>query len=250
MSVARFQKGAVRNMRRRDFVKGILAASAAAKALAAEQATPAATPVAQHTLPPPEPVAPGPTPWMRGLTDVKPLQLSTLVPDAVAQTDAHFFNAQQTATLRRLCAVLMPPMKGFPGALDAGAPEFLDFLIGASPRSRRQMYLEGLDWLDGEANRKFAVPFAKVTDAQADALIRPWLRTWMAEQGPTELHAGFINQAHSDIRTATANSQVWNEAARAGGYRSSGVDLYWYPVDPNMNRDPAEQMSNGAPGNV
>jgi hypothetical protein len=232
-------------MRRRDFVKGILAASAAAKALGAQQAAP---PVAQHTLPPPEPVAPGPTPWMRGLTDVKPLQLSELVPDAVAQTDAHFFNSQQTATLRRLCAVLMPPLKGFPGALDAGAPEFLDFLVGVSPRPRRQMYLDGLDWLDGEANRKFAVPFAKVTDAQADALIRPWLRTWMAEQGPRELHAGFINQAHSDIRTATTNSQGWNERARAGGYRSSGVDLYWYPVDPNMNRESAEQLSNGAPG--
>jgi hypothetical protein len=227
-------------MRRRDFVKGILAASAAAKALGAEQATQAAAPAAQHVLPPPEPVAPGPTPWMRGLTDVKPLELSTLVPDAVAQTDAHFFNAQQTATLRRLCALLMPPLKGFPGALDAGAPEFLDFLVGASPRPRRQLYLDGLDWLDEEAMRKFAVSFAKATDAQADALIRPWLRTWMGERPPTELHADFINQAHSDIREATTNSQGWNEAARAGGYRSSGLDLYWYPVDPNMNRDAAE----------
>ena len=234
-------------MRRRDFVKGILAASAAAKALGAQQATPAAPPVAQHTLPPPEPVAPGPTPWMRGLTDVKPLQLSALVPDSVAQTDAHFFHPQHTATLRRLCAVLMPPLKGFPGALDAGAPEFLDFLVGASPRPRRQMYLDGLDWLDGEARRKFAVPFAQVTDAQADALIRPWLRTWMGEQPPTELHAGFINQAHSDIRAATINSQGWSEAARAAGHRSNGVDLYWYPVDPNMNRDSAKQVSNGAP---
>jgi hypothetical protein len=184
---------------------------------------------------------------MRGLTDVKPLQLSTLVPDAVAQTDAHFFNTQQTATLRRLCALLMPPLKGFPGALDAGAPEFLDFLVGASPRPRQQLYLEGLNWLDEEAKRKFGVPFAKTTDAQADALIRPWLRTWMGEQPPTEPHAGFINQAHSDIRTATTNSQGWSEAARAGGYRSSGLDLYWYPVDPNMNRDSAKLQSNGAP---
>jgi len=232
------------SMRRRDFVKGILAASAAAKALGAQQAAPAVAPVAQHVLPPPEPVAPGPTPWMRGLTDVKPLELSTLVPDAVAQTDAHFFNAQQTGTLRRLCALFMPPMKGFPGALDAGAPEFLDFLVGASPRGTQQMYLEGLDWLDEQAMSKFNATFAKATDAQADAVIRPWLRTWMGEQLPTELHAGFINQAHSDIRTATANSQGWSEAARAAGYRSSGVDLYWYPVDPNMNRDSAEPLRN------
>jgi len=107
------------------------------------------------------------------------------------------------------------------------------------------MYLVELDWLDEEAKRKFAVPFAKATDVQADALIRPWLRSWMGEQPPTALHAGFINQAHSDIRTATINSQSWSEAARAAGHRSNGVDLYWYPVDPNMNRDSAEQVSNG-----
>jgi hypothetical protein len=227
-------------MRRRDFVKGILAASAAARAMGAQQATPATQatpPVAPHAMPPAAPVAPGPVPWMRGLMDVKPLDLGTLVPDAVAQDDAHFFNALETATLRRLCALLMPPLKGNPGALEAGTPEFLDFLIGASPRHRQQLYLAGLDRLDAEAKHKFAIAFASVTDAQADALIRPWLRTWMVEQLPTEVYAAFINQAHSDIRTATVNSQAWNESARAAGNRFNGVDLYWYPVDPNMRRD-------------
>src|ERR1700733_15620532 len=140
-------------MRRRDFVKGILAATAAARAMEAQQATPAtpSAPTPPQTLPPAAPVAPGPTPWMTGLMEVKPLELTTLVPDAVAQADAHFFNQQQSATLRRLCEVLLPPLKGLPGALDAGAPEFLDFLIGASPRQRQQMYLSGLDWLDAEA---------------------------------------------------------------------------------------------------
>jgi hypothetical protein len=233
-------------MRRRDFVKGILAASAAARAMGAQQATPAAPPAAPHVMPPAAPVAPGPVPWMRGLLDVKPLDLGTLVPDAVAQDDAHFFNALETATLRRLCALLMPPLKGNPGALDAGTPEFLDFLIGASPRQRQQLYLAGLDRLDAEAKHKFAVAFAGTTDAQADALIRPWLRTWMVEQLPTEVYAAFINQAHSDIRAATINSQAWSEAARAAGHRSNGVDLFWYPVDPNMRRDTPTPMRASA----
>ena len=227
-------------MRRRDFVKGILAASASAKALAAQQATGAAQaspPTAAHTMPAPGPVAPGPVPWMRGLMEVKPLQLSTLVPDTVAQTDAHFFNEQQTATMRRLCEVLMPSLKGYPGALDAGTPEFLDFLIGVSPRYRKQMYLSGLDWLDAEAQRRFFTAFAKMTNLQADALIRPWLRTWMTDHPPTEEHAEFVNAAHTDIRTATINSQAWNDAARARGRNSTGVDLYWYPVDPDVHRD-------------
>jgi hypothetical protein len=224
-------------MQRRDFVKGILAASAAARGMAAQQAAPTAQAAAPHAMPPTGPVAPGPVPWMRGLMEVKPLELSTLVPDAVAQTDAHFFNTAQTATLDRLCAVLMPPLRGNPGAVDAGTPEFLDFLIGASPRRQQQMYLAGLDWLDAEAKRKFAVPFAKITDAQADELIRPWLRTWMTDHPPTELHAAFINQAHTDIRTATVNSQAWSDASRTAGHGGTGVDLYWYPVDPDVHGD-------------
>jgi hypothetical protein len=236
-------------MRRRDFVKGILAASASARALAAQQATAAAqasSQTAPHTMPPPGPVAPGPVPWMRGLMEVKPLELNTLVPDSVAQTDAHFFGEQQTATLRRLCEMLMPPLKGYPGALDAGTPEFLDFLIGVSPRDRKQMYLSGLDWLNAEAQRMFFTEFAKTTNLQADALIRPWLRTWMTDHPPTEEHAAFVNAAHSDIREATINSQAWNEAARAAGHRSTGLDLYWYPVDPDVHREFATAVGSAA----
>ena len=237
-------------MRRRDFVKGILAASAAAGAMGAQQATPATPllpPSPPQTLPPAGPVAPGPTPWMTGLMEVKPLQLATLVPDAVAQADAHFFAAQQTLSLRRLCDVLLPPLKGFPGALDAGAPEFLDFLIGASPRQRQQMYLAGLDWLDAEARRKFAVPFARATDAQADELIRPWLRAWMSDHPPPESNARFINLVHLDIRMATVNSQVWSEAKLAAEGEVPGLDLYWYPVDPDVHREAARVLRNSAP---
>ncbi len=227
-------------MRRRDFVKGILAASASAKALAAQQVTAAAqaSPLTTaHTLPPPGPVAPGPVPWMRGLMEVKPLALNAMVPDAVAQTDTHFFNSPQAATLHRLCEVLMPPLEGYPGALDSGTPEFLDFLIGVSPRDRRQLYQSGLDWLESEAQRMFFTAFAKTTNLQADALIRPWLRVWMTDHPPTEEHAAFVNAAHTDIRTATINSPAWSDAARAKGRASTGVDLYWYPVDPDVHRD-------------
>jgi hypothetical protein len=225
-------------MRRRDFVKGILAASAAARALPAQQtATQAAQAAAPQALPTAAPIAPGPVPWMRGLMEVKPLQLGTLVPDAVAQTDVHFFNPQQTAALRRLCALLMPALNGYPGALDTATPEFLDFLISVSPQDRKQMYLEGLDWLDDEAHRLFFLDFAKTSDIQADAVIRPWLRAWMTDHPPTEPRARFVSLAHDDIRTATVNSQAWSEASQAAGSVDTGLDLYWYPVDPNVQRE-------------
>jgi hypothetical protein len=184
---------------------------------------------------------------MTGLMEVKPLQLATLVPDAVARADAHFFSSQQTLTLRRLCEVLVPPLKGFPGALDAGAPEFLDFLIGASPRERQQMYLSGLDRLDAEARRKFAAPFAKATNAQADELIRPWLRAWLSDHPPPEPYARFMNLAHQDIRMATVNSQAWSEAKLAAEGEVPGLDLYWYPVDPDMHREAARPLRNAGP---
>src|ERR1700733_5869819 len=109
-------------MQRRDFVKAMMAASMTARAALGQQtAAPAA--------PPPPPQAPGPLPWMRGLVEAKSLPVGQFTADAIAQADAHFFSPDQFATLRRLGEILQPPYKGYPGATEAGVPEFLDFLI-------------------------------------------------------------------------------------------------------------------------
>ncbi len=168
--------------------------------------------------------------------EVKPLPITPLVPDAVAQTNANFFSQQQLSTLRRLSEILLPPLKGYPGAADAGAPEFLDFLIGVSPADRQQMYQSGLDRLDAEAKQHFGVPFTEVKKSQADQLLQPWMKTWMNDHPPTEPYAHFINVAHSDIRTATINSQAWSKAANATGQRNEGMGLYWHPIDPDIHR--------------
>jgi hypothetical protein len=220
-------------MRRRDFVKAIVAATATAKTTLGQQT---ATPVAPST-PPPTPTAPGPVPWMRGLMEVKPLSITSIVPDAVAQTNALFFTEEQLATLRRLSEVLMPPLKGYPGANEAGTPEFIDFLIGVSPADRQQIYRSGLDRLNAEAKQNFGADFAALEKTQADQLIRPWLKTWMTDHPPTEPYAHFINIAHSDIRTATINSQAWSEAAIRKGQQAPDVGLYWFPVDPDIHRE-------------
>ena len=75
------------------------------------------------------------------------------------------------------------------------------------------MYRSGLERLNAEAHKQFGVPFAQVNAQQADALLRPWLRTWMEDHPPAEPFARFINVAHEDIRTATMNSQLWSIAA-------------------------------------
>lgn len=221
-------------MQRRDFVKAIVAASMTARSMFGQQA--AGTQVAPST-PPPTPVAPGPVPWMRGLMEVKPLPMTPLVPDVVAQTNAHFFTDQQMTTLRRLSEILLPPLNGYPGATTAGTPEFLDFLIGVSPLDRQQMYQSGLDRLNTEAKQHFGVTFAEIQPTQADQLLRPWLKTWMADHPPTEPYAHFINIAHSDIRTATINSQAWSEADNAAGQHEPDVGLYWFPIEPDIYRE-------------
>lgn len=204
----------------------------------AQQAPASAAAAQQAPIPLPRaPLAPGPVPWMEGLMELKPLSIAQLVPDAIAQTRTHFFTEAEMATLRRFCEILMPPLKGHPGATEAGTPEFLDFLIGTSPAERQEMYRAGLDRLDSESREKFGAAFDQATAQQADKIIRPWLRTWMPDHPPAEGFARFINLAHSDIRLATENSQAWCDAELAAGLPGPRMDAYWYPVDPDMRRE-------------
>jgi len=231
------------SMRRRDFVKAMVAASASAKTVLGQQSTTPVAPSVPPAVPSTAATAPGPVPWMRGLMEVKPLSIGSTVADAVARTDAYFFNEAQLATLRRLSDILMPPLRGFPGAKEAGTAEFLDFLIGVSPAHRQQMYQSGLDRLDAEAKQRFDVAFSNVDSTQADQLIRPWLRTWMIDHPPTEAYARFINIAHSDIRTATINSEVWCKARQ----QAPEMELYWFPVDPDIHREGPASVRRSAP---
>ena len=78
----------------------------------------------------------------------------------------------ELATLRKLSGILMPPLNGYPGALEAGAPEFIDFLIGISPPDRQQMYQSGLDRLNKEAKKAFGVQFTELSEVQVGQLLR------------------------------------------------------------------------------
>lgn len=233
-------------MQRRDFVKAFMAATVAARAAIAQQAAPPSTVTQQAPVVPRTPAAPGPVPWMEGLKEMGPLPVMPLVPDAVAETKTGFFTGVQMATLRRLCEILMPPMRGNPGAVECGTPEFLDFFAGASPADRQEVYRAGLDRLEAESKREFGVAFADVSAGQADKLIRPWLRTWMPDHPPTEGFAHFINLAHSEIRFATANSQLWNDVRVEAGKPPAETDVYWYPVDPDLQRHPLESARRPA----
>ena len=208
-------------MLRRDFVRAVVSASLAPRLLLSQQ-TPSAAP------PPPAPV-----PWTLGLNPKTPLP-QTRTADEIAEADRRFFTPLQLVALTRLCGVLLPPLGNKPGALEAGTPLFLDFLIGSSAAARQIVYTSGLTWLDGHSQAIYKHRFADLDDTQAGAILKPWLRTWMNDHPPTEPHADFINIVRDDVRTATLNSKAWSDA-RSGELPAEGATaLYWAPIEPEL----------------
>lgn len=210
-------------MLRRDFVRAAFSFFFVTKLARAQQ-------VANPAPPPPAPV-----PWTLGLNDEIPLP-QTVTADAAAESEVRFFSVLEMQTLTRLSDLLMPPLANKPGAVAAQTPQFLDFLIGSSPEPRRKVYTGGLDWLEAQARSKYRKPFAELNDAEAGALVSPWLRTWMTDHPPTEAHADFINIAQDDIRQATVNSTAWDETVTLGADERTEVELYWSPIEPDLHR--------------
>ncbi len=198
-------------MRRRGFVKA-LAAIPAAPALFGQQPAPA---------PPATPVRPP--------SDELPI-LTPSTPDTAAEMIPRFFTAEQFSALRRLSDILMPAMNGAAGALDAKAPEFLDFLVGQSPADRQHIYVSGLDALNTQSKKRFGQTFAGLDAAQAESLLVSLRQPWTFGE-PADPIANFLRVAKQDVRTATVNSHEYSAANSSGGRRSNGGGLYWLPLD-------------------
>jgi hypothetical protein len=209
----------IRLMKRRRFVTALVAAPAAAPALFAQQPAPPASPA----------VGPPAAARGRGAPAAQDTKLEVVGPDNVAEPETRFFTATQFAALRKLSDLLMPALRGNPGALDAAAPEFLDFLIGVSPADRQSLYRNGLDALNARAKKQFNKNFADLDAAQCDAILKPLLVPvpWTYEP-PKDPLQRFMSTAHDDIRTATRNSREWNTS----GGRRAGAQLFWNPIDP------------------
>ena len=168
-------------MKRRRFIQTVAAAPAIA--------IPATAPVAQSAVPRPQ-------------TEAPKFELSPL--DAVGDTTPRFFSAVQLATLRKLSDMLMPTLNGMPGALEAGAPEFLDFLIGASAAERKQLYKNGLDTLQTQAQKKFGKAFADLNETQAGELLAPLKQPVIAKAEPAATESTDDRATHPTARGSVA----------------------------------------------
>lgn len=216
-------------MKRRQFLQGMAAASAlvlpAARTGFAQQPefrtpTPTPTPTPTQT---PTPVTPAPRPF----SDLPKVAFD--VPDLAAHATHRFFTQEQFAALQKLSDILVPTLPGNPGALEADAPEFLDFLIGASPADRQHIYRVGLDKLNKEAMKRFKKPFAGVDATQAGVLLAPLRQPWTFEP-PADPLARFLREAKQDVRRATLNSREWGTAPGRGPDDAVG-GRYFYTID-------------------
>jgi hypothetical protein len=218
-----------------------LVAAPAATALVAQQTTPPATPATT----PAAALAPsggrgGRGGGRGGFGGGQAPTLLETTSDGPAETVVRFFTPAQMNALAKLCETFMPALNGSPGAIDCGAPEFLDFLIGVSPADRKQLYRGGLDALNAHSTAKYNKPFANLDANEIDAIIRPLLAAspW-ALDAPKDPVVHFIAAARTDITQATRNSPEWAAAVvggagrggRGGGFGAGG-QLMWLPIDP------------------
>ena len=216
------------SLKRRGFVKGLLV-SPAIPLIAQQPPAQTQTPAAPNPSPDREP-----PPRQYGQAD----KIATVSVDTAAETRQKFFKPDQFAALQKLGDLLVPPLQGKPGATEAGAASFLDFLVGESPHDRKQLYQHGLDGLNNIAHKQFGKHFADLDTVQATAIVKPLVvvRLW-PEDMPTDLMQHFIAQAHQDLRTATSNSREWAAASTGAGVTgrrgfNQGIGLYWNPIDP------------------
>src|SRR5712691_3330414 len=105
--------------------------------------------------------------------------------DAVAEAATRFFDPEAFQTLRHLGEILVPPRQNLPGAVEAEAAEFLDFLIGQSPADRQTLYRDGVARLNQEARSRFGKSFAELSASNSDTILAPLSEAW-TYQGPSD----------------------------------------------------------------
>jgi len=81
-----------------------------------------------------------------------------------------FFTAHEYATVRVLAELVIPRDGRSGGALDAGVPEFMDFILTENAGMQTGIR-GGLAWLDGESRERFGRDFVDVADVDRRGIL-------------------------------------------------------------------------------
>jgi hypothetical protein len=160
--------------------------------------------------------------------ELPPLRLTN--PSQVADGVLKFFTPAEFETFRRFGNVIMPPADSEPGALDAKAPEFLDFLLSESPAEVQILYRNGVRELEKRSMQRHKQNFAKLPEAGIADVLSPLNTPW-TYQGPTEPFAQFLQAGKIAFYQATVNSREWAVAQSSRRRGAAGTNTYYLPVE-------------------
>jgi gluconate 2-dehydrogenase gamma chain len=139
------------------------------------------------------------------------------------------FTQQEWASLRRLCDMTFPADQHSKGALEAGAPEFID-LLASQNQEIAALYTGGLGWMDAESNRRFNAPFVKAKPEQQTELLDLIAYRRNAESNPA-LGPGvrFFDWARKMIADGYYTSKVG--VADLGFVGNKGMSQFQVPAE-------------------
>lgn len=115
-----------------------------------------------------------------GSTCAFPFAADELYGQHAHQTDASpaslpakpvFFSPPEYETICRL-ADLIVPRTDTPGALDAGVPAYIDYVVSKNAAAQK-LYRNGLAWLDDHAKKLHGRRFLELTEEKQIATLRP-----------------------------------------------------------------------------
>ena len=91
---------------------------------------------------------------------------------AAGPTALKVFNPHQNQTVIALSELIIPQTTT-PGAKAARVNEFIDIFLSSGNVSKRQEFLEGLQWVDMRSQQLFQTLFVKATPQQQTELLTP-----------------------------------------------------------------------------
>lgn len=102
-----------------------------------------------------------------------------------------FFNAHEMGTITVLCGLILPADDKSGSAVDAGVPDFIEFIVKDMPSNQLPMR-GGLMWLDHESNRRFDLAFKDASEEQQKAILDDIAFNQVLEENPNHPMAAGI----------------------------------------------------------
>lgn len=118
-----------------------------------------------------------------------------------------YFNAHQYETLRALCQAIIPADAECGGAIEAGAPEFIDLITSENEEYQARLG-GGMIWLDATCQQRFGKVFLESAPEQQKEILDLLAHRRSEDSDPT-LHTGI--QFFSFLRKLTADGFFTSE---------------------------------------